>query len=329
MPWTGRTHGGPLRRRRRRAAAGAPRPVRAAGRVRRGGARDADAAPLRAGRDPGRAGRCDRARLPVGFGTRPGGLAARAGQGCRLGAGRRWRGRRRRLRRWRQRASTDPPDQPFTAPRPGSSPRRVARRLRWVSSAVIGAVVQDEDTVGGVQQRRAAGDHDGGAAPAQLRDVARDELFGDRVDGRRRVVQDQDVGVGGQGAGQGQPSGAARRRGSRRGRGRRSRGPRGAGRRRRSAWTPRRPRGPSDWCPTGRCSCGGCPRRSRRRTGSPACARGRASTDRSAISRPPTRTAPSYASGGTFDRQDRGEVGGRARLVGGDRHELAGAAPGT
>lgn len=65
------------------------------------------------------------------------------------------------------------------------------------------AVVQDQDPVGGVQDGGAAGDDDGGAAPAQLRDVARDELFGDRVDGRGRVVQDQDVGVGGQGAGQG------------------------------------------------------------------------------------------------------------------------------
>lgn len=47
------------------------------------------------------------------------------------------------------------------------------------------ALVQDEDAVGGVQEGRAAGDHHGGAAAAQLREVARDELFGDRADGRR------------------------------------------------------------------------------------------------------------------------------------------------
>ena len=84
------------------AAAGASRPVRAADRVRRGGTRGADAPPLRARGGADRAGRGDRARLAVGVGPRPGGLAARAAQGRRLGA----------------RAVT------VSAPRPCSSPRR-------------------------------------------------------------------------------------------------------------------------------------------------------------------------------------------------------------
>ncbi len=67
------------------------------------------------------------------------------------------------------------------------------------------AVVQDEHAVGDVQQRGAAGDHQGGTAPAQLGDAPRDELLGHGVDGRGGVAQHQDVGVGGQGAGQGEP----------------------------------------------------------------------------------------------------------------------------
>ncbi|CAM5673423.1 hypothetical protein SVIOM74S_00293 [Streptomyces violarus] len=84
-PGPGGPLGRPGRRSDRRAPAGAPRPVRSAGRVRRGGTRDADAAPLRAGRDPGRTGRCDGSGFAVGVGPRPGGVAAGPAQGCRLG----------------------------------------------------------------------------------------------------------------------------------------------------------------------------------------------------------------------------------------------------
>src|SRR5262249_23716579 len=95
-----------------------------------------------------------------------------------------------------------------SGPSPGHGQTVVLVGGEQVSMGVLrgdDAAVQDEDPVGGVQEGRVAGDHDGGAAPAQLGEVARDELFGDRVDGCRRVVQDEDVGVGGEGAGQGQP----------------------------------------------------------------------------------------------------------------------------
>ena len=73
------------------------------------------------------------------------------------------------------------------------------------SLALNPAVTDQHDAVGGGEQRRAAGQHDRGAVlrRSEPADAVRDGVFGDGVDRRRRVVQDQHVGVGSERPGQG------------------------------------------------------------------------------------------------------------------------------
>ncbi|CAM5584241.1 hypothetical protein SBADM41S_01843 [Streptomyces badius] len=92
----------------------------------------------------------------------------------------------------------------LTGPRPGHT--LVPRGEEEGAVGVLrgdDAPVQDEHPVRRVQECRAAGRRERGAAPAQLRDVARDELLGDRVHGRRRG-RAADLGIGCQRACQGE-----------------------------------------------------------------------------------------------------------------------------
>ncbi len=77
--------------------------------------------------------------------------------------------------------------------------RGVTGEQRLVGAAVgHGTVLDHHDLVRYVEQRRAGGHDDGGSACAPGAEPCRRDGLGDRVDGRRRVVYDQDGGISGQ-----------------------------------------------------------------------------------------------------------------------------------
>ena len=67
------------------------------------------------------------------------------------------------------------------------------------------AASQYHDLVGPADLRETMGDEDGGAAHGGGLDRLLDLVLGGAVDGAGRVVQDEDGGIGEEGAGQGQP----------------------------------------------------------------------------------------------------------------------------
>src|SRR6185295_8709768 len=66
------------------------------------------------------------------------------------------------------------------------------------------AVFQDDDEVGGFHGAEAVGDDEDGAVDHDEFQGAADEVFGFRVDGGEGVIQDEDAGVGDDGAGDGE-----------------------------------------------------------------------------------------------------------------------------
>jgi hypothetical protein len=65
--------------------------------------------------------------------------------------------------------------------------------------------VEQHDAVGKRDRRRAVGDHDRGAIAQDAAQAGADLVLLARIDGRRRVVEDQHARVGEERAGDGQP----------------------------------------------------------------------------------------------------------------------------
>lgn len=82
-------------------------------------------------------------------------------------------------------------------------PAVLAHQLRVRALLDDAALVEDVDDVGALDSAEAVGDGNGGAALGRLVQGGLDDVLGLGVEGRRGLVQEQDLGVADQGAGDG------------------------------------------------------------------------------------------------------------------------------
>src|ERR1700744_3887871 len=75
------------------------------------------------------------------------------------------------------------------------------------------AVFEDDDLAGAAGGGEAVGDDDGGAAVEEALEASLDRFLGPHVDVGGRLVEDQDAGLGEEGAGEGDELALARREG--------------------------------------------------------------------------------------------------------------------
>ena len=197
----------------RRPSAAHPRPPRRPGRARtarrlRGRAR------RRRWRRAGAGRAARRRRRRAARARRRGRACVRPREGEQRARGLARRGGGKEFARGRAASRASPLVQPLALAHRSTASRYVASS--WASSACVPdgddlAVAQDEHAVADGEQRRARRDHERRAAGAQLAHAGRDPGLGDRVDGGRRLVQDEHGGVGGERAGERDPLALAAR----------------------------------------------------------------------------------------------------------------------